>query len=109
MKSLLVYNMSNQNVNTLNQSEGFTLEQLRKAFTTMNQVQFCVSCGISPTTYHSWIRKKITIPPLTPEQLIRVCEVCGVTPTDLLEAMGLDLSRVRVATKKRASRQLLTA
>lgn len=73
---------------------GFILEILRKSLTDLTQDQFCVLCGISRTTYQSWIRKGTGVPPLNPEQLIGVCKVCRITPMELLEKMGLDTSEV---------------
>ena len=72
------------------------LEVLRIELTELSQDEFVVQCGISRTTYQRWVREKIPLDEikLSPEQIVKMCRVCHISPKTFFERLGVDLAGV---------------
>lgn len=72
------------------------LEVLRIELTELFQDEFVVQCGISRTTCQRWVREKIPLDEikLSPEQIVRMCRVCHISPRTFFARLGVDLAGI---------------
>lgn len=96
----LCYTMDRTNVNRLGV---FPLENIRLKYTNLTQEEFCVYAGITRNTYLRWKKQNLTAPPLTPDQVVKICKLTGLTLTELFEQLEIDLSGVPKRSKKQVS------
>lgn len=78
------------------QESNSPLEVLRIELTDLSQDEFVVQCGISRTTYQRWVREKVPLDEvkLSPEQIVKMCRLCRISPKTFLERLGVDLAGV---------------
>jgi transcriptional regulator with XRE-family HTH domain len=72
------------------------LEVLRIELTELSQDEFVVQCGISRTTYQRWVREKVPLDEikLSPEQIVKMCRVCHISPKTFFGRLGVDLAGI---------------
>ena len=75
------------------QDKDYVLESLRLDYTDLTQDEFIVMCKLSRATYHRWLRENKP-PRLTPEQILKVCEICRISFNTFFSKLGLDISSV---------------
>ena len=75
------------------QDSDYVLEALRLDYTELTQDEFIVMCKLSRATYHRWLRENKP-PRLTPDQILRVCEICRISFNTFFSKLGLDISNV---------------
>lgn len=59
------------------------MEILRKARSELSQEDFVKSVGVPWSTYKRWIASDIP-PKLTSAQIVKICEICRISPNDLV-------------------------
>lgn len=61
----------------------YPMELLRKARSGLTQEDFVKNVGLAWSTYRRWIERE-TPPKLTSTQIVKICEVCRITPNELI-------------------------
>lgn len=70
------------------------MEDLRLRFTELNQDEFIYQCGFARATYQRLIKLPTSEIKLSPEQIVSICRVCGISLRILFERLGMDLTGV---------------
>ena len=71
----------------------FALESLRIDYTKLTQDEFIVTCGFKRATYQRW-QAGMTPIRLTPEQVIKTCQTCGISFRQFFKTLGVDISGI---------------
>ena len=77
------------------QESDFPLEVLRKKRTELTQDEFVFKCGFTRSTYRRHMHGEMEMR-LTPSQMAAICRETKLSPWELLEQLGADLTGVPI-------------
>jgi hypothetical protein len=72
---------------------------MRLEWTELNQDQFAVAVGIPRATYQRMVSGKTPLR-LRPEEIVKVCEICGINLNIFFERMGTDITHLSAASSQ---------